>query len=63
MSCNEEMNKQIAEVPYEDYYMDIDLETGEPYPIAVAYFCPNCYEMVDENETYCKCGQKIKWGN
>lgn len=53
--------KSISCKPYEDYYMDIDLETGEPIPVGVAYFCPSCCSMIDEGKLRCDCGQAILW--
>lgn len=63
MSGANNIIKSIPCKPYEDYYMDCDLETGELYPIAVAYFCPNCCEMIDEGKPRCYCGQLIDWSN
>ncbi len=62
------LEKQIPKEPIEDYYMDIDPITGEPYPVGIVSLCPNCKTWLDiedgcgEKSKHCKeCGQAISW--
>lgn len=51
----EVVDKKIPEKPY---YLNYGV-----YKI-VNYYCPNCEEIIDDGDMYCKhCGQKLYWSN